>query len=228
MSLSKIRCYCFSVLFGIWVANFVAYDGEVLRDCAAQFLALAEKQAVTAMVTGHQIMGVSLASTGEFIQAREHYDRSQALYDPAVHRALVTRFAANDFRVVTFSFRSLTLWMLGYPEAAVADANLALEHAREIDHASDLMFALFWAGLTIALSGNYAVANALGEELVTLADRIGSGPGGSVESDHSRSSFRSDWQICTCDNNDYRWAQRKSLNWSDFFGTISLAIIGVR
>jgi predicted ATPase/class 3 adenylate cyclase len=164
----------FSVLFGIWVANFVAYDGEVLRDYAAQFLALAEKQAVTALVTGHQIMGVSLASTGEFIQAREHYDRSQALYDPAVHRALFTRFAANDFRVVTFSFRSLTLWMLGYPEAAVADANLALEHAREIDHASDLMFALFWAGLTIASCGNYAVANALGEELVTLADRNGS------------------------------------------------------
>ena len=72
------------------------------------------------------------------------------------------------------SDHSLTLWMLGYPEAAVADANLALEHAREIDHASDLMFALFWAGLTIASCGNYAVANALGEELVTLADRNGS------------------------------------------------------
>jgi len=64
--------------------------------------------------------------------------------------------------------------MLGYPEAAVADANLALEDAREIDHASTLMFALFWVGLTIASCGKYAVANALGEELVTLADRIGS------------------------------------------------------
>jgi hypothetical protein len=97
-----------------------------------------------------------------------------ALYDPAVHRALSTRFAANDLRVVTFSFRSLTLWMLGYPEAAVADANLALEEARKIDHASTLMFALFWAGLTIASCGKYAVAKALGEELVTLADRNGS------------------------------------------------------
>ena len=88
-------------------------------------------------------MGVSLASTGEFMQARKHYDQSMALYDPAVHRALSTRFAANDLRVVTFSFRSLTLWMLGYPEAAVADADLALEEARKIDHASTLMFALF-------------------------------------------------------------------------------------
>jgi hypothetical protein len=37
--------------------------------------------------------------------------------------------------------------MLGYPKAAVADADLALEDARAI-HASTLMFALFWAGLT--------------------------------------------------------------------------------
>jgi class 3 adenylate cyclase/tetratricopeptide (TPR) repeat protein len=167
----------FSVLFGNWVANFVAYNGEVLRELAVQFLALAEKQAVTApLMAGHQIMGVSLATTGEFIQAREHYDRALALYDPAVHRALLTRFAAaiTDMRVVTLSFRSLILWMLGYPEAAVADANLALEDAREIDHASTLMFAVFWVGLTIASCGKYAVANALGEELVTLADRNGS------------------------------------------------------
>src|SRR5262249_27027421 len=41
-------------------------------------------------------------------------------------------------------------------------------------HASTLMFALFWAGLTIASCGKYTVANALGEELVTLADRNGS------------------------------------------------------
>ena len=139
------RLLLFSVLFGNWVANFVAYNGEVLRELAAQFLALAEKQAVTApLMVGHQIMGVSLASTGEFIQAREHYDRSLALYDPTVHRALLTRFAAQDMRVVTLSFRSLTLWMLGYPKAAVADADLALEDAREVDHASTLMFALFW------------------------------------------------------------------------------------
>jgi class 3 adenylate cyclase/predicted ATPase len=165
----------FSVLFGIWVANFVAYNGEVLRELAAQFLGLAEKQAVAApLMVGHSVMGVSLATTGKFIQAREHYDRALVLYDPTVHRALLTRFAAQDERVVILSLRSLTLWMLGYPEAAVADADLALEDARQIDHASTLMFALFWAGLTKVSCGNYVVANVLGEELVTLGDRNGS------------------------------------------------------
>jgi class 3 adenylate cyclase/predicted ATPase len=165
----------FSVLFGNWVANFVAFNGEVLRELAVQFLALAEKQAATApLMVGNQLMGVSLASTGEFIQAQKHYDRSLALYDPAVHRTLLTQFAGQDMHVVTLSFRSLTLWMLGYPESALADANLALEDARKIDHASTLMFALFWSGLTTASCGKFTVANTLGEELVILADRNGS------------------------------------------------------
>ena len=217
----------FSVLFGNWVANFVAYNGEVLRELAVQFLALAEKQAVTApLMVGHQIMGVSLATTGEFIQAREHYDRALALYDPAVHRALLTRFAAaiTDMRVVTLSFRSLTLWMLGYPEAAVADANLALEDAREIDHASTLMFALFWVGLTIASCGKYGIGGG-------TCYAGGPNPFSDLEvlrNGSSRSRFRSDWQICARDSNDHCWAQRKSLNRSDVFRTIFVVIVGGR
>ena len=37
----------FSVLYGFWVANFVAFNGDAVRDLAAQFLALAEKQRAT-------------------------------------------------------------------------------------------------------------------------------------------------------------------------------------
>ena len=34
----------FSVLYGFWVANYIAFNGDVMRELAAQFLALAEKQ----------------------------------------------------------------------------------------------------------------------------------------------------------------------------------------
>src|SRR5262249_13933334 len=37
-----------SVLYGFWVANFVAFDGDALRMLAMQFHALAEKQGATA------------------------------------------------------------------------------------------------------------------------------------------------------------------------------------
>ena len=40
------------------------------------------------------------------------------------------------------SYRSLALWLLGYPEAALADAEHALKDAREIGQAGTLMYAL--------------------------------------------------------------------------------------
>jgi hypothetical protein len=37
----------FSVLYGFWVANYVAFNGEVVRELAAQFLVFAQKQTAT-------------------------------------------------------------------------------------------------------------------------------------------------------------------------------------
>ena len=69
------------------------------------------------------------------------------------------------------SFRSLALWMLGYPEAALADTDHALKDAREIGQAATLMFALSFASFHHVHCGNYVAANAQADELVALAGR---------------------------------------------------------
>ena len=57
----------FSVLYGFWVANYVAFNGDVLRELAAQFLALAEKQGATVpLMIGHRLMGISLIGDGRY------------------------------------------------------------------------------------------------------------------------------------------------------------------
>ena len=43
------------------------------------------------------------------------------------------------------------MWLLGYPEAALADADQALKDAREIGQAATLMYALYHASFTISL-----------------------------------------------------------------------------
>jgi predicted ATPase len=68
------------------------------------------------------------------------------------------------------SFRALASWVLGYPDAALADVDQALEHAREIGHAATLMYALTRGSLTNILCGDYATATAQADELVVLAD----------------------------------------------------------
>jgi predicted ATPase len=160
-----------SVLYGVWIANCVTFNGDVCRDLAAHALAVAEKRRATVpLIVGHRMMANSLQLMGEIAESRTHYDQAIALYDPAAHRPLATRFG-QDARVAILSLRSLALWLLGYPEAALSDADGALKDAREIGHAATLMFALNEASYTCIYCGNFAAANALVDELVALARR---------------------------------------------------------
>jgi class 3 adenylate cyclase/predicted ATPase/tRNA A37 threonylcarbamoyladenosine biosynthesis protein TsaE len=160
----------FSVLYGVWVANRVAVNGDAMRELAEQFLALAAKQVATVpLMNGHRVMGISLLLTGDISEGRAHLDQAVALYDPAEHRPLATRFGV-DIGVSILSYRSIALWLLGYPEAALADTNRALREARGFGQAASLMFALQHAALTHIQFGNYAAANADADELDMLAD----------------------------------------------------------
>jgi predicted ATPase len=160
----------FSVLFGFWIANYLAFNGDAVRDLAAQFLALAKKQTATApLMIGHRLMGLSLLSTGDITQGRTHLDRALALYNPVEHASLTTRFG-QDARVSILSYRALALVLLGYPDAALTDADRAVEYARDIGQAATLMFALNHASLVNSQCRNYEAAIAHADELLTLAD----------------------------------------------------------
>ena len=163
----------FSVLYGFWVANYVAFNGDALRELAAQFLALAEKQAATApLMVGHRIMGASLLCTGDIAQGRAHFDHAIALYDPTDHRPLATRFG-QDVRVSILSFRSVALWLLGYPETALVDAERAVKDARDIGQVATLMYVLSIVPATYCWSRNYVETNTLAEEALALVDEKG-------------------------------------------------------
>jgi predicted ATPase len=163
----------FSVLYGFWVANYVAFNGDVMCELAAQFLTLAEKQGATVpLMVGHRLMGMSLLHEGDIAESRVHFDRAVALYDAAEHRPLATRFG-QDVGMAILSFRSVALWALGYPEAALADIDQALKHAREIGQAATLMYALTVSLLTLIHCGNYAAATTQFEELIALTDEKG-------------------------------------------------------
>ena len=111
----------FSVLYSFWVLNYIAFNGELARRLAAQFLEQAQKQGATGpLMIADRVMGISLLSTGEMTRAKAHFDHAMAIYDPAVHRKLAMRFG-QDNRVAVLSYRSWAHWFLGYPRAAVAD-----------------------------------------------------------------------------------------------------------
>jgi predicted ATPase len=73
-------------------------------------------------------------------------------------------------RVAILFQRSLSLWLLGHPAAALADVADALSDAREIGHAASVTYALLFTWFTQIFCGNYSAAAAQADEIVALAD----------------------------------------------------------
>jgi class 3 adenylate cyclase/predicted ATPase len=163
----------FSVLYGFWATNYLAFNGDVVCKRATQFLALAEKQGETGpIMIGHRLMGTSSLLTGDLVEGLAHLNRGIALYDPVQHRSLATRFG-QDVGVVILCYRALALWFRGYPDAALADAKHALQEARNIGHAVTLIYALAHVEVLHLCRRDYIMANAIVGELVALADERG-------------------------------------------------------
>jgi hypothetical protein len=163
----------FAALYGIWVTYFVAFDGDRAGGLAEQFLSLAEKQdAIAPRLIAHRIMGITSLIGGEIATGRAHLDRATALYDPTADRALAVRFGV-DSRVSILCLRSCALWLLGYPQAALADVDRAVEEARDIGQAATLMYALVHCTWPYAWTGDGFAAEGLAREAIALAEQTG-------------------------------------------------------
>jgi hypothetical protein len=119
----------FSVLYGLWGTNILTFKADMTLELAAQLLALANKQgAAVPRMVGHRAMGASLVCAGNLAEGREHFDRAIALYDPAAHLPLTSRFG-QDAWVTSLNYRSWTFWLLGYPETALAHPEHSIKRA---------------------------------------------------------------------------------------------------
>ena len=78
-----------------------------VRDLAAQFLALAEKQRATGpLMMAHAIMGHASLNEGDFSKAVSIMIKRIALYDPAEHRPLGDAFwsrHSGDYLVLSLA-----------------------------------------------------------------------------------------------------------------------------
>jgi class 3 adenylate cyclase/predicted ATPase len=163
-----------AILFGLWAYSFCAFSGDDMHQLAARMITLAEKQGATVpLMNGHCRMGITRTFTGRVADALAHFDRSLGLFDPDEYRPLTTRFGHSDARVSVLCFRAFAHWLLGYPEAALADLDNALKETREIDQAATLLFANAIPCYTLILCGRHDAANALIDALVVMAEEKG-------------------------------------------------------
>jgi predicted ATPase/class 3 adenylate cyclase len=109
-----------------------------------EILQLAERQNDDGMlIEGHLVLG-GLALEG-LEAGLEHLDEAIALLRAGTHRSRPFRLG-NDSGVTCFTTSAFFLWMLGYPDRAVARAEEAMALATRRQHPYTLAYALFHCG----------------------------------------------------------------------------------
>jgi predicted ATPase len=145
----------FSVLYGLWVAQYLGGKPTAALEQAKEFLSLAESQTQSGLLlVGHRLVGSALVFTGNYSAALSHLDRAAELYRPEEHAELAFRFGA-DIGITAQCARALALWHRGYPDQARTAANEGLHSARQSAHRHTLAYALIYKGLT-AISARWA------------------------------------------------------------------------
>jgi tetratricopeptide (TPR) repeat protein len=121
------------------------------------------------LVIAHNNRGINLLFAGQFTSYREHAQTLLSLYDETRHRDLVA-VMGYDPQVATLS-HSIGLWMLGYPDQALARVKQAIEWADGLQHPFSQMYARFFLAFVHLLRREAALVLQNAEELTTLANQ---------------------------------------------------------
>ena len=165
--------HLFPVLSGLATFYTVRAELQTALELSEQQLRLAERAHDRTLLLEAQLMlGAKLFFLGRFPQARLHFERSQALYNPAQHRALAFLYG-QDRQVVGLSFTAVALWYLGYPDQALARITEAGTLADELAHPFSLAFALCYAARLHEGRREKVAAQQKADTLVTLCTEQG-------------------------------------------------------
>jgi class 3 adenylate cyclase/predicted ATPase len=136
----------FTVTWNLWFVHEQRGELATSRDYANDSLAIAhEIGEPKALLQAHHAAWTTLFNLPQLTDCREHIRNGRALYDPAAHHSQAFAFADHDPGVCCGCHDATALWMLGYPDQALASVTEAVELASHLKHQPSLMIALAFA-----------------------------------------------------------------------------------
>jgi predicted ATPase len=163
----------FSVLFGLWISNFVGGAIAAALAHATNFLSSAQSQPSSGpFLVGHRTLATSLISSGDYRAALAHLETAASLHRPDEHRDSAFHYG-QDIGVSAFVFLSWALWHRGYPDQSARAADRVLAYSRQLGHAHTLAHALALTGIAAVFARDVATARAYGNDCVAIASEHG-------------------------------------------------------
>jgi predicted ATPase len=121
------------------------------------------------LIEAHHALWTSLFTDGELAPARFHQEQGLRLYEPERHRAHAALYSGHDAGVCCRMQAAQSLWLLGYPDQAVASIQAALALAQQLAHPLSLTQALRWAAVLHHLRREAPQAQVRAEAAMTMA-----------------------------------------------------------
>ena len=159
----------FPVLVGLWRFYAVRAKHETTRGLGEQLLALAQSRQDPVFLTeAHRALGASLFWLGEIGLARTHMEHSLASY--ASQQALAQDSShGQDARLACLALAAMTLWVLGYPDQALARISEVLALGRASAHPFRLAFALHHSTIVHQLCREEETVKEQADELLRIS-----------------------------------------------------------
>ncbi len=130
------------IMHGLWVQTLVAGRLDESLVWAEQMLASASADDdEDLLIAGYRAGMTSSYWLGDLVSARDYGDRIREMYDPDRHKHIV-KLTNSDPLTADGIYRCQYLWMLGYPDRAIAVCQENHRHAQGREHPFDYAFAL--------------------------------------------------------------------------------------
>jgi tetratricopeptide (TPR) repeat protein len=154
------------VLYGLWGAHYSRAEYAAARGVALECLNLEKRDTRDeAPMLANYMMGVTLCTTGEFIEARHYLEQSIELCTLTDAASAVR--ARRNLDVTALSYLAWTLWALGYAEQAADAVRQAAARARNSGHVPLIAFVSSrQVFLATALSATHAPIAASADQVI--------------------------------------------------------------
>lgn len=134
-------------LWGLWTFHTLRSEFDIACEIAEEFLSLAERHSYPGLaLRGHWALEIVSMHRGDFVLAKEHYEKALSVYEPERHLEDAFFYAQNP-GVAMRCFAACSLWFLGQPEQALVLMQETLAIARELSEPHGLAHALFFASI---------------------------------------------------------------------------------
>jgi predicted ATPase len=161
------------VLFGLWRFYLVRAQLHTARELGETLLRLAQQAGDPALaVLAHYALGATWLWLGALPAARLHAEETIARYTPDQRRVLAFRMG-HDPGVGCRVQAAVTLWLLGYPEQALARLHESLALAHTLSHPYSLAWARCFAAFVSQFRRDVSAVHEHAEAAVVLATEQG-------------------------------------------------------